>query len=401
MADGSGTGLLDGVRVVDLTSVIMGPLATHVLADLGADVIKIEAPAGDSFRSYRPSRHAGMSGNFLHLNRNKRSVVLDLKTEEARASLDRLVETADVFVHAMRPNAIARLGYGFERVSKLNPRIVYCGAFGFGSSGRYSGKPAYDDLIQASSGLAMLHGDVYGEPGYLPTVLCDKITGQAMAYSILAALFRRERDGAARQIEVPMFETMVDFNFVEHMAGSAFEPPLGPPGFNRVLSKKRKPYRTADGHACILPYSDQNWRDFMTFVGRPRVMDDPRFESLGVRVEHIDILYTIVEEEAVKRPTAEWVSFCDRVSIPCIPAWRLEELIDDPHLADVGFFREESHPTEGAYRSMRNPVVFDGQPLPLRRHAPRLGEHTEEVLGELQPTRQDESAATSRRARKS
>ncbi|WP_289014344.1 CoA transferase [uncultured Methylobacterium sp.] len=374
---------LAGVRIVDLTNVIMGPSATHILADLGADVIKVEAPEGDSFRHYRPSRTPGMGGNFLHLNRNKRSVRLDLKRPEARAALDRLVATADVFVHAMRPDAIRRLGYGYEHVRTVRPDIVYCGAYGFGADGPYAHKAAYDDLIQAGSGLAALQTAAYGEPGYLPTVLCDKIAGQAIANAILAALYQRRCGGGGQAVEVPMFETMVEFNLVEHMVGFAFEPPLGPPGFNRVLSPKRKPYRTQDGYACILPYSDRNWRDFYAYTGRLEFVGDPRFETLSIRVQNIEVLYALVEEEAVKRSTADWVAFCDRVSIPCMPVLSLEELPEDEHLRAVGFFGTAEHPTEGAYRTMRRPVSFSGSTFAISRHAPRLGEHTEEVLREI------------------
>lgn len=375
-------GPLAGVRVVDLTSVIMGPSATHMLADLGADVIKIETPEGDSFRHYRPARGAGMGGNFLHLNRNKRSVRLDLKRPAARAALDRLIATADVFVHSMRPDAILRLGYGYERVRALKADIVFCGAYGFGADGPYAHKAAYDDLIQAGSGLAALQTAAYGQPGYLPTVLCDKIAGQAIACAILAALYERRAGGGGQAVEVPMFETMVEFNFVEHMVGYAFEPPLGPPGFNRVLSPRRKPYRTRDGHACILPYSDRNWRDFFIHTGRLEFLDDPRFTPLAVRVENIEILYALVEEEAPRRTTAEWVGFCDSVSIPCMPVLGLEDLPEDAHLKAVGFFGTAEHPSEGRYRTMRRPVSFSGSRFAIRRHAPRHGEHTAEVLAE-------------------
>ena len=323
-----------------------------------------------------------MGGNFLHLNRNKRSVRLDLKRAAARSALDRLIATADVFVHSMRPDAILRLGYGYARVRALKPDIVFCGAYGFGADGPYAHKAAYDDLIQAGSGLAALQTAATGRPGYLPTVLCDKIAGQAIACAILAALYERRAGGGGQAVEVPMFETMVEFNFVEHMVGYAFEPPLGPPGFNRVLSPKRKPYRTRDGYACILPYSDRNWRDFFIHTGRLEFVDDPRFAPLAVRVENIEILYALVEEEAPRRTTAEWVAFCDSVSIPCMPVLGLEDLPEDEHLRAVGFFGTAEHPSEGAYRTMRRPVSFSGSRFAIRRHAPRHGEHTAEVLAE-------------------
>jgi crotonobetainyl-CoA:carnitine CoA-transferase CaiB-like acyl-CoA transferase len=376
-------GPLAGVRVVDLTSVIMGPFATHILADMGADVIKVESPEGDTFRGYRPYRHKGMSGPFLHLNRNKRSIVLDLKTAKAKAALDRLIETADVFVHSLRPNAIAKLGYGAERVRGLRPDIVYCGAYGFGAAGPYGEKAAYDDLIQAGAGLAGLSVPMTGAPAYLPTVLCDKLAGQAIAYSIVAALYKRSQGGGGETIEVPMFETTVEFALIEHFGGMAFEPPLGKPGFNRVLNAFRKPYRTTDGYACILPYSDRNWRDFYRFTGRTEFEEDERFRTLPDRVVHIEVLYSLIEEEASRFTTAEWVAFCDEVSIPCMPVLSLEDLPDDEHLREVGLFMIEEHPSEGTYRTVRRPVSFSGAPFEIARHAPRLGENTEEILAEI------------------
>lgn len=375
-------GPLTGIRILDLTSVIMGPFATHILADLGADVIKIEGPEGDSVRHYQPLRNPGMSGNILNLHRNKRSVLLDLKTEGSRIALDRLIATADVFVHALRPKAIERLGYTYEHVCGIKPDIVYCGAYGFSAKGAYGDKAAYDDLIQAGSGLAALYARVHGEPAYVPTVICDKLTGQAVAYAILAALLQRERGGGGQAVEVPMLETTVEFNLVEHMCGFGFEPPLGAPGFPRVLERSRKPYRTRDGYACILPYSDRNWLDFYDFTGRVEFRGDARFQSLPQRVRNIAVLYRMVEEEAAKRTTAEWVAFCDRVSIPCMPVLGLEELPEDPHLAAVEMFWIGEHPTEGRYRVVRSPVSFGAAPFRIRRHAPRLGEHTHEVLAE-------------------
>ena len=381
--DSTADGPLAGIRIIDMTNVIMGPFATHILADMGADVIKVEGPDGDSFRGYRPARHEGMAGAFLHLNRNKRSVMLDLKTASGRTVLDRLIGTADVFLHALRPKAVARLGYDEAAVRARKPDIIYCGAYGFAADGPYGDKAAYDDLIQAGSGLAALHVPARGEPAYMPTVLCDKLAGQAIAYAVLAALFHRLRTGIGQAIEVPMFETTVEFAFIEHLGGFGFLPALGKPGFRRVLDKFRKPYRTADGYACILPYSDRNWRDFFDFTGRTEFMGDPRYDKLADRVQNIETLYQAIEAEAPLRSTADWVAFCDRVSIPCMPVLALEDLPDDPHLKAVGFFGEAQHPTEGAYRTLRSPVTFSQTPSRLRRHAPRLGEHTHELLVEL------------------
>jgi crotonobetainyl-CoA:carnitine CoA-transferase CaiB-like acyl-CoA transferase len=292
-------------------------------------------------------------------------------------------------VHSVRPKAIERLGYGYEQVRAIKPDIVYCGAYGFGAAGPYSDKPAYDDLIQAGSGVAALSGEVHGEPAYVPTVICDKLAGQVIAYAVLAALFQRERGGGGQAIEVPMLETTIEFNLAEHMCGSAFIPPLGKPGFKRLLTRQRKPYRTKDGYACILPYSDRNWQDFYDFTGRTEFRGDPRFGRLSDRVQNIAVLYEMIDQEAPKRTTAEWVGFCDRVSIPCMPVLSLDELPEDPHVKAVGLFGAADHPSEGRYRSVRPPVSFSSAPFRIRRHAPRLGEHTAEVLAEAGFSRQE------------
>lgn len=376
-------GPLTGVRIIDLTSVVMGPLAMHILADLGADVIKVEGPEGDSLRSHQPARSPGMSSMFLQLNRNKRSVVLDLKKDDGAKALRRLIESADVFVHSMRPDTITRIGFDYQQVARIKPDIVYCGAHGFGSRGPYSRKAAYDDVIQAGSGLASLANRL-GQPAtYLPTIICDKVTGQAIAYTVLAALVRKLQGGGGANIEVPMFETCIAFNLVEHVGGSLFVPCEGDMGYPRLFAKSRKPFRTADGYACILPYSKQNWIDFLTLVGRPEIMDDPRFETLAGRVAAIDELNEFVTAAAPSRTNSEWAAFCDATSIPFMPVLALEELADDVHVQAVGLFEEHEHPTEGRYRAARPATTIDEQPFVLRRHAPRLGEHTAEILAEL------------------
>jgi len=376
---------LSGVRVIDLTNVIMGPFATHILADMGADVIKIESPEGDSIRGYQPARSANMSGVFLHLNRNKRSVVLDLKTTKGRAALDALIAGADVFVHALRPKAVARLGYPPERVRELNPDIIFCGAYGFSTDGPYADKAAYDDIIQAGSGMAALAARIGAdaEPAFVPTVMCDKLGGQAIAYSIIAALFARERGAGGQDVEVPMFETSIEFVLLEHLGGFAFEPSLGRPGFSRVLSKFRKPFRTADGYCCILPYSTRNWQKFFEFIGLPEMAQDARYAELSMRVQNIDDLYALIEREAPKRSNAQWVEFCDDNSVPCMPVLSIEDLPDDPHVKAVGLFSTAEHPTEGAYKVIRSPVRFSGSQFSVYRHAPTLGQDTEDVMAEI------------------
>ena len=336
-----------------------------------------------------------MGGSVLNLHRNKRSVQLDLKDSRARAALDRLIATADVVIHNLRPQAAERLGLDWTSVARINPELVLCAARGFGKDGPYGHKAAYDDLIQAGSGFAALNGKIYGEPRYAPTAWCDKIAGQAIAYAVLGALFHRARGGGGQEVEVPMFEIAIDFMLAEHFGPGAFEPPLGPAGFPRQLSALRKPYRTRDGWACILPYSDRNWHDFFEFVGMPQCGADPRFRSMERRVQNVDVLYSLLEQHALERTTAEWIAFCDRVSIPCMPVLALDDLKDDPHVQAVGMLRIAEHPTEGKYREIKSPVNFSATPYELRHHAPRLGEHTAEVLREAGLSEEDVAALAS------
>lgn len=385
-------GPLHGVRIIDLTSVVLGPYATRILADMGADVIKVETLQGDQTRHYHPMRGEGMAGYYMNLNRNKRSIALNLKAPDGLRMLMKLVQGAQVFVHNMRQEAANRLGIGYNAVREANPGIVYCAAVGFGSTGPYASKAAYDDVIQAGSGLASLQARVHGDPAYAPTVLCDKITGQAVAYAILGALYQSANGGGGQALEVPMLETAVEFALVEHLHAATFEPPLGEHGFGRVLSKYRKPFRTANGFMCILPYSDRNWQDFFRFTGRSEFADDARFASLADRALHIDQLYALVEEMAVLHTTAEWIAFCDAVSIPCMPVHALEDLAGDEHLCAVGMFQSEIHPTEGPYRAVRSPITFGASRFEIRHHAPRLGENTHEVLHEAGVTEEEINA---------
>lgn len=375
--------MLEGIRVLDLTSVLMGPFATQILGDLGADVIKIESPEGDIVRRYQPARNPGMPGIFLTLHRNKRSMVLDLKSPEDAATLRRLIATADVLVHNIRSQAIERLGFGPEAVRAINPRLIYCMANGFGQDGPYAAKAAYDDVIQAAAGLTEMIGRIGGTPQYVPAAICDKVAGQTIAWSVLAALYHRERTGEGQTLEVPMFETNVAFNLTEHIAGRAFVPPLGDAGFARYLTPNRRPYQTRDGHICILPYTEKNWQDFFAGIGRDEVLRDPRFADFANRIQNIDALYAILADCALTRTTADWVAYCDGISIPAMAVNRFEDLWDDPHLQAVGFFREAEHPTEGRYSEVAMPVRFSSGPVGLRRPAPRLGEHTAELLAEL------------------
>ncbi len=376
------SGPLAGIRVLDLTTFLLGPFGSQVLGDLGADVIKVEAPAGDPMRHVGPARHEHMSAVFLNLNRNKRSVVLDLKKPGAREALLRLAVTADVFFHNMRPQAVARLGLAYADVARVNPRIVYCGAHGYRRDGPYGDKPAYDDIVQGASGMAALMGRVHGRPDYVPTAFIDKTVGATAAYALLAGLFHRERTGEGQEIEVPMFETIVQFLMIEHLYGRTFEPAIGETGYPRMLGPHHKPYPTRDGYICMLPYTDGHYRRFFDLAGRPELLDDPRFATLKSRNENVDALYQIIGELVPSRTTAEWLEVLDEAQIPAMAVTDPEDLLDDPHLKATGFFEVVEHPSEGAIHSMAFPVRMSAASGGAGRPAPRLGEHGREVLGE-------------------
>ena len=382
-APSTSSGPLAGVRVVDLTTVVMGPMATRILGDLGADVIKVEAPEGDFPRHFTPARTPGMSGFFLNLNRNKRSVVLDLKSDEGRTALLDLVATCPVFVTNLRNRALQGLGLTHDQLRQGRDDLIYCSARGFGSDGPYADKAAYDDVIQAGSGLAALFERVGGEPAFVPSIIGDKVASLHIAYAVLAALYRRAVTGLGDYVEVPMAESLASFNLVEHLSGHAFDPPLGNFGYGRLLSSSRRPRRSADGWVCVMPYSDANWRDFFDAAGRPDAASDPRFATINARVENVDALYGLLDEVVASRTTAEWMELCDGTSIPAVPVVDLEHAEDDPHLGAVGLLRTVEHPTEGSYRRIKDPITFASGNGGLRRHAPGLGEHTVEVLAEI------------------
>lgn len=378
------SGPLSGIRVIDVTTVLLGPYGTQMLGDMGADIIKVEGPpTGDIARNMGNSRNVNMSGVFLNANRNKRSLALDLKQEQAKEVLRRLIPTADVFVHNMRPNAMAALGFDYEAVSALKSDIVYVGAYGFGQAGPYAAKPAYDDAIQASSGLASLFKRQQGAAQYVPAAMADKIVGLTLSQAVAFALLHKERTGEGQFVEVPMLETMVSYNLVEHINGGAFDPQIGEMGYQRVVTPSRRPFPTKDGFVCILPYSDRHWLKFFTAVGRPELMDDPRFCSYLARVHTIDDLYTFVGEETPKRTTDEWLELCGDAEIPCMPIIDIDDLMADEHLKAVGMFEKHTHPTEGETVLVRPPVTYSKSPGGIRRHAPRFGENGPEMLREL------------------
>lgn len=371
------------MRVVDLSTVVMGPLATRMLADMGADVIWIEPPQGDVLREYEPMRSPGMGAFAMSVGRNKRSVVLDLKKDIGRDALRDLIASADVFVTNIRRNALQRLGFGEDDVRAIRRDIIYCVANGYGSDGPYADHAVYDDVIQAASGLASLFTWNDGEPKLVPTILADKVAGVHIAFAIAAALHGRAKSGEGMNIEVPMAETLAAFNLVEHLSGQTFRPQLGDFSYNRIRTVHRRPRRTADGWIVILPYSKDNWQRFFKFAERPELIGDPRFATGGDRVANADALYGLLDNIAKKKSTDEWLAFCEKNSIPASAVIDLEKLGENPHFAAVGLYQDDKHPSEGPYRYVRNPILLNGESTPLRHHAPRLGEHTAEVMREL------------------
>jgi formyl-CoA transferase len=333
-------------------------------------------------RYAEPARHREMGHVFLNLNRNKRSLVLDLKHADAAPVLSALVRQSDVLMHNMRPQAMARLGFAWERLREVNPRLVYCSAHGYGQDGPFADRPAFDDIIQGGCGLVALEAATGGEARFVPTLVGDKTVGLTMVYAVMAALLQRERTGEGQAVEVPMLETMTAFVMAEHMGGLTFDPPSGEPGYSRMLAPDRRPHRTADGHICILPYTDRHWRDFFRIAGRPEFADDPRLADAQTRSRHVAELYALIAECVRDGTTAFWLEKLKSADIPSGPVNPLGGLPADEHLAAVEMFPRTDHPTEGAIRIVRPPVRFGEADCALRRPAPRLGEHSREILRE-------------------
>lgn len=376
------SGPLAGITVVDLTTVVMGPYATQIMGDLGASVIKIEAPGGDNVRHVGPMRNPGMGHMFLHLNRNKKSVVLDLKQPDGRKALLRIAAGADVLIYNIRPQAMQRLGLDYAAVAAVNPRIIYAGAYGFGQQGPYAARPAYDDLIQGMSGLPWLMQQAGSpEPRYIPATLADRIVGLHAVYAVTTALFRRERSGAGQAVEIPMFECMSQMILGDHLGGHTFEPPAGNAGYARVLSAHRKPFRTRDGHLCVLMYNDKQWQAFFRVIGREDLFrDDPRFNSHQNRAANMDAVNAFVAAQMQTRTTAEWLAVLQEADIPAARMNSIDDVIHDEHLASTGFITEEQHPSEGLLRTTRAATQWSQTPPAPQCGAPRLGEHSTEVL---------------------
>lgn len=381
------TGPLNGIRVIDATNYVFGPVATQMLGDMGADVIKVEPPEGDPTRRIGRSRNPLMGSFFLNLNRNKRSVVLDLKQPEGLADLRRLLRTADVFVHNMRENAVAKLGLSYSQLAADYPRLVYAAAQGFGSGGRYEGRPAYDDVIQGLSGVSGLNQRMTGVAGYAPMLMTDKLCGVYLAYAIATALLHRTSSGKGQQVQVPMFETMTAFNLHEHMADAVFVAPepeeAEPLGYGRVFGRFHRPLATKDGFICVIANTDLQWERLFAVLGTPELLKDPRFSDISSRMANIDALYEAVEAALRARPSSEWLALLEQADIPSGPSYGLDDLRRDPHLEDRGFFVECEHESEGPLLMTRPPIEMSGTPASLRLDPPRLGQHTAEVLDAL------------------
>jgi len=373
---------LEGIKVLDITSVVLGPFASQILGDLGADVIKVEPLQGDITRAASPTRNPAMGAMYLNLNRNKRSIALDLKSEAGRAVLKRLIEQSDVLFHNMRPGAVKRLGFEADAARAINPRLIYCAAYGFSEGGRYAGRAAYDDTIQAAAGLAAAQG-MDGEPRYINTTIADKVSGMTALYAILAALYRREKTGRGETIEVPMFESMVAFTMAEHLSAATYDPPQGSLGYNRVLEPHRKPYRVSDGYLTIMPYNLRAWHTLFEIAGANFMPSDPRFETEQAIAANFQEMHRLLGEHMKHKSKDEWMKMLDEADIPAMPVATLDDLLTDEHLSDVGFFKIMEHPTEGKLRYPGNPIRFLDDPDTQPRPAPGLGEHTGEILAEL------------------
>ncbi len=375
---------LEGVRVLDLTTYLMGPFATQILGDMGADVIKVETPEGDSVRHIGPMRNPGMGGMFMHCNRNKRSIVLDLKQQRGREALLRLAARCDVFIFNLRPRSMARLGLGYEDLAAVNRGIVYVGAVGFGQDGPYADYAAFDDLIQGAAAIPSLFQRASGAaPRYIPLAMADRHVGVAVANAVLGALLHKFRTGEGQALEVPMFETMAQGVLGDHLMGHTFDPPLAPPGYPRHLARDRRPFRTADGYVCALILTDRQWRAFFGIIGEPQRMErDARFASIAARTENSSEVYAFLDATLGSRTTAQWLEAFREADIPAGPLHTLESLLADEHLAQVGFVQRVEHPSEGPMLSLRPPARWSRTQPSVRRLAPRLGEHSAQVLRE-------------------
>jgi crotonobetainyl-CoA:carnitine CoA-transferase CaiB-like acyl-CoA transferase len=386
-----GSGPLAGVRVVDLTAMVMGPYCTQIMADMGADVIKIEPPAGDNTRYISVGPAPGMAGVFVNVNRGKRSVVLDLRSDDGKIALRRLIEKADVFIHSMRSKAIASLGFSYDKVAAVNPAIIYTNCYGYSRRGPDKDLTAYDDTIQAECGLPAVQQMLTGKADFVGTIMADKVAGLTTLYATMMALFHRERTGEGQEVEVGMFETMASFMLVEHANGAMFSPPLGPAIYPRAVAPNRRPYKTKDSYIAALVYNDKQWAAFVGAV-RPTWASDPGFATLELRARQIDTVYRLLGETFKERTTGEWLKLLQGLDIPAAPLRTPAELFDNPHLNAVGFFETVDSPS-GPVRFPGVPTWFSHTPGRVAGTAPALGAHTAQVLQELGITTEPLKAA--------
>ncbi len=376
-------GTLDGLRVVDLTTVIMGPWAAQMLGDMGADVIKVETPTGDIARGMGPGRNKGMAAVYLTTNRNKRSVVLDLTKPEGLAALRKLIGTADVFMHNLRPKVMNKFGLGYDSFKDDHPDLIYCGAYGFRADGPMADKPAYDDVIQTAAGYTDLMTLISDQPRYVPTLIADKVSAYAVLSAILSAVVHRERDGGGQAVEVPMYETLVDFMMVEHLYGATFDPPIAQMGYERVMNVERRPYETKDGgYLTVLPYTDKNWTDFFRIAGREEMMQDPVFATHNARVTNSEAVYGLLSEIVATCTTADWLADLNEAGIPVMEVYAKEDLLGEEQLNATGFWHDIDHPTEGKIRLTDPPLRFSKTPSSIRDLPPALGQQSAEILAE-------------------
>ena len=373
---------LEGLRVIDLTRVIVGPYATQFLGDMGADVIKVESPDGDLTRSVGPQQNPDMSANFLIFNRNKRSIVLNLKNEDGRKALYELVRTADVFVVNYRPQALAKLGITYDELRAINDKLIYCRVVGYGEDNQNSAKPAIDDVIQSLTGQVYLQGLLTGTPSYAGLPMADLVCGLFALSGILSALYRKALTGEGEEVEVRMYDSMATFTLSPHLSGHSFNPPKSEPVYPRSVSTERSPFKTSDGAICVAPYTDRAWRSFLRLIDREELLNDPRYCNPYIRAKHLNELYAMMTPVIAERSSAEWLELLESADVPCSPVQTTADLVADPALRSAGVLSEHDHPTEGKLCLMNNPVRFTNAPSRIDKLPPNMGEHSEEVLRE-------------------
>ena len=372
---------MKGVRILDLTSVVVGPVCTWRLGQYGAEVIKVENPEGDLMRGLGGLSPTGQhSGTYLHLNRGKRNICLDLKKPSSREVMQRLIESADVIVANMRPQALQRLGLDAESIRDRHPEKIYCLITGYGTDGPYAGLPTYDSVVQGATGMAGLTLRRDGTPNYVPMLICDHVAGEIAAGAILAAMVERRTTGKGCSIEVPMFETMASFVMQEHLAQQSFVPPVGPAGDLRLLSPHNRPVQTADGWISFTVNTDPQVTAFLRVTGKDHLLDDPRFNSVAARAKNVKEWFELRGAPLTGKTTEEWVKLMRAADIAVQPCHTLESLPNDEHLKAVGLIKTEQHPTEGTVAAIRTTIRFDDAYPPLRSPSQPKGWETRSVL---------------------